>query len=171
MGRLSIILIATVVFALGLFGPSLADDPTLSPKQLQELRLLSIPVLLPTYIPAGFHLDPDQFKAKRSAAGDHYELRYCGPANSEFRISVAVKDSGSLERDVVSDWGSFRRPYIVDSPLIGSVQMHPGKNGAYFSDYLGLDRLGNPKALLVFRGNVPSDEIQKIYGSLQLLKR
>jgi hypothetical protein len=149
----------------------------LTSSQVAQLRTQPLPIVLPQYIPAGFHLvqfETDNVKHRDPANG--YELHYRSADGREFFIVVG--DSGLGDAD--PDLSSYRRPFVVSSSLIGSTTMSPyhfmGPQGSsqpwsWGSDYRSLARLGNAKAVLTFGGTISPDELRRIYSSLQQVSR
>jgi hypothetical protein len=151
------------------------DYPWLTGAQMAQLRALPIPVVLPAYVPPGYRLV--KFEAVRdvvrngqhSAPANEYSFRFRGPAGREITISVADGGFG----DTGPDYSSFRRPFTVDSPVIGRAKFEPDNiNGvwSYAATFVPLKRLGSDKAQLIMIGSDKS-EIARVYASLRPLAR
>ncbi|MGA2760419.1 MAG: hypothetical protein ABSF08_08900 [Candidatus Cybelea sp.] len=150
----------------------------LSAKQVAKLRAQPLPILAPAYVPAGFHLV--RFEATKgnraSNSSNGYLLEYRSSDGREFMVNVGDSDFG----DVAPDYTSFRRPFVVNSTIIGSTTMSPSKiigtsdqpEWLYVSDYRSLARLGNSRAMLIFSGTkISTDDLRRIYSSLQPISR
>jgi len=144
----------------------------LSPAQMRQLRSQPLPILVPAYVPPGFRLV--RVEAERGRPND-YSLRYAASDGREFNISVA--DGGFGDAD--PDYTSYRRPFAVNSAVVGSVTMQPYKfesadspQWVYSSDYRSLSRLGNQRAMLTFEGiKMTPTDLRRIYSSLQSVPR
>jgi hypothetical protein len=151
----------------------MADGNGLSPQQLRQLR---------AYLPPGFKLvrfesDRDIVRnGMHSAPANDYRYTYRNAASGkEFTLEVADSGWG----DPGPDYSGFRRPYTVRSAALGTVVMRPNSasdphdNGVYYrSEITPLTKIGNGKASIVVSAkNMSRDEMQKVFGSLQPVKR
>ncbi|MFY9740343.1 MAG: hypothetical protein WAK11_15015 [Candidatus Cybelea sp.] len=149
----------------------------LNAKQIAELRSQPLPVLVPAYVPAGFRLVRVEATSGKQASNsaNGYLLEYRSSDGRKFMVNVGDGDFG----DVAPDYTSFRRPFVVNSTVIGSTTMSPSKIGTpdqpewlYVSDYRPLERLGNSHAMLIFSGTkMSADDLRRIYSSLRAISR
>ena len=169
-----------LVAALSLEVPAVAAQTgpgELAQNQIAKLRSQPLPIVVPRYVPAGFHLaEVDARKAKANGSANHYTLVYRSAGGGHFTIDVADGEFG----DADPDFSSFRRPFVANSNLVGSTKMSPyqftdaaghPQPWFYSSDYRSLERLGNAKAVLIFSGTISPDELRRIYSSLQQVPR
>jgi hypothetical protein len=169
---------ALVVVLAPVAGSADTGPGGLTAKQIAELHTQPLPILVPAYVPAGFHLV--RFEAtkgsKASNSSNRYILEYRSSDGREFMVNVGDGEFG----DVAPDYTSFRRPFVVNSTVIGSTTMSPSKiigtsdqpEWLYVSDYRSLARLGNSHAMLIFSGTkVSTDDLRRIYSSLQPISR
>ena len=168
---------ALVVVLAPVAGSADTRPGALSAKQIAELRSQPLPILVPAYVPAGFRLVRVEATkgGKASNSANNYLLKYRSADGREFMVDVADGEFG----DVAPDYTSFRRPFVVNSTVIGSTTMSPSKIGdpdqpewLYVSDYRSLARLGNSRAMLIFSGTkVSTEDLRRIYSSLQPISR
>jgi hypothetical protein len=151
-----------------------ADQPPgqLSSTQMRQLRSQPLPILVPAYVPPGFRLAGVEVQRGNP---NLYSLRYAASDGREFHFSVG--DGGFGDAD--PDYTSYRRPFVVNSAILGPVTMQPYKlesanspQWVYSSDYRSLSRLGSQRAILTFEGikMTPAD-LRRIYSSLQSVRR
>ncbi|HXE71800.1 MAG TPA: hypothetical protein VNO81_03985 [Candidatus Nitrosotenuis sp.] len=90
----------------------------LLPAQVESLRALDMPVVIPTYIPEGFHLAQVQAEFDPDMAGC-YQLVYQGPGESSFTVEGACGGIGDRPR------GEER--FAFDNPIFGRgyVECYP----------------------------------------------
>lgn len=149
----------------------------LTSHQVAQLRAQPLPIVVPAYVPPGFRLvHIEAWNVKRHPApANGYDLEYKSSDGRSFTVSAADSGFG----DAAPDYSSYRRPFAVDSRLVGSTKMSPytmDVNGAtqwsYASDYVPLRRLGaSSSAMLTFGGNLSPDEMRRIYSSLTQISR
>lgn len=164
---------------LGLIGPPTwaraQSTGGLGSTQLAQLHSQPLPILAPAYVPPGFRLvHVDAMTAKKDHTNG-YTLKYRSSDGREFIIDVADGGFGDADPDL----SSFRRPFTVDSSVVGSIKMSPYQvtvggqpRWTYSSDYRSLERLGNPRAMLIFSGtNMSADDLRRIYSSLRVISR
>ena len=164
--------------SLGLPAAAAQTGPgELAPNQIAKLRSQPLPIVVPRYVPAGFHLvEVDARKAKGNGAANRYTLVYRSADGGRFTIDVADGEFGDADPDL----STYRRPFVVNSNLVGATTMSPfqftdaaGHPEPWFygSDYRSLQRLGNAKAMLIFSGTISPDELRRVYSSLQQVPR
>lgn len=151
-----------------------ADFAYLTSSQLTQLRALPLPLVLPRTLPAGYRLA--HFEAVRdvvknglhSAPANEYDLTFRNGAGRELNFRVADSAWG----DPAPDTDAYHRPFVVQSPVLGSTTFEPSRNASqwsWLSGYVTVDAR-NPKARMNVGGSNPAD-VTAFYRSFERLSK